>query len=193
MALKLAAAIIIPALLAAAMGTSALAMFTDTDSVSNNAFTRGTGDISTTPNTVLVTFSNMPPGDSVVDDITVANNGSLEARYSVTSTTTENTLAAQLDLTIWDEAEEGDAETTCNTAPPVTVLYGPAKLGSTTGNNLIGNPAWGFQAGDRTLAAGASDVLCFLVSLPLSAGDSFQGLTTTPTFEFAAEQTTNNP
>lgn len=192
MALKLAAAIIVPALLAALTGTSALAMFTDTGSVSNNAFVRGTGDVSTTPNTSLVTFSNMP-GDSVVDDITVTNNGSLEVRYAVTSTTTENTLAAQLDLTIWDEAEEGDAETTCNTTPPVTVLYGPAELGSTTGVIIIGNPAPGFQAGDRTLAAGASDVLCFLVSLPLSAGDSFQGLTTTPTFEFAAEQTTNNP
>ncbi len=193
MALKLAAAIIIPALLAALMGTSALAMFTDTDSVSNNAFVRGTGDISTTPNTALVTFSNMPPGDSVVDDITVANNGSLEARYTVTSTTTENTMAAQLDLTIWDEAEEGDAETACNTTPPVTVLYGPADLGSTTGINVVGDPAQGFQAGDRTLAAGASDVLCFLVSLPLSTGDIFQGLTTTPTFDLVAEQTKNNP
>jgi hypothetical protein len=193
MALKLAAAIIIPALLAAAMGTSALAMFTDTGSVSNNAFVRGTGDVSTTPNTSLVTFSNMPPGDSVVDDITVANNGSLEARYAVTSTTTENTLAAQLDLTIWDEAEEGDSGTACNTTPPVTVLYGPAELGSTTGVSVIGNPAPGFQAGDRTLAAGASEVLCFLVSLPLSTGNSFQGLTTTLTFDFAAEQTTNNP
>ena len=67
MALKLAAAIIVPALLAALMGTSALAMFTDTDSVSNKVFIRGAGDISTTPNTTLVTFSNMSPGDSVVD------------------------------------------------------------------------------------------------------------------------------
>lgn len=193
MALKLAAAIIVPVVLAVLMSMSALAVFTDTDSVSNNAFIRGTGDISTTPNTALVTFGNMPPGDSVVDDITVTNNGSLEVRYAVTSTTTENTLAAQLDLTIWDEAQEGDAETACNTTPPVTVLYGPAELGSMTGINVIGNPAQGFQADDRTLAAGASDVLCFLVSLPLSTGNSFQGLTTTPTFDFAAEQTKNNP
>jgi hypothetical protein len=193
MALKLAAAIIVPTLLAALMGTSALAMFTDTDSVSNIAFIRGAADISTTPNTALVTFSNMQPGDSVVGDITVTNNGSLEARHAVTSTTTENTLAAQLHLTIWDEAEEGDGDRACNTTPPVTVLYGPAKLGSTTGINVIGNPAQGFQVGDRTLAPGASDVLCLLVSLPLSTGNSFQGLTTAPTFDFAAEQTKNNP
>ncbi len=83
--------------------------------------------------------------------------------------------------------------TACNTTPPVTVLYGPAELGSTTGIDVIGSPAQGFQAGDRTLAASASDVLCFLVSLPLSTGNSFQGLTTTPTFDFAAEQTKNNP
>ncbi|MDO8613371.1 MAG: hypothetical protein Q7R32_11200 [Dehalococcoidia bacterium] len=49
------------------------------------------------------------------------------------------------------------------------------------------------QAGDRALAAGASDVLCFLVSLPLSTGNGFQSLTTTPTFDFVAEQTKNNP
>jgi hypothetical protein len=43
------------------------------------------------------------------------------------------------------------------------------------------------------LAAGASEVLCFRVSLPLSTGDTFQGANSDATFSFAAEQTANNP
>jgi len=49
------------------------------------------------------------------------------------------------------------------------------------------------QAGDRTLAASASEILCFNVSLPSGTGNAYQGLTSTATFAFQAEQTTNNP
>jgi len=57
---------------------------------------------------------------------------------------------------------------------------------------IIGDPAQGAQAGDRTLAASGNEVLCFNVSLPSSTGDAYQGLTTTATFNFQAEQTKNN-
>ena len=174
-------------------GLAGFAVFTDTASVGSNTFTTGTVDISTSPTTALVTFSNMAPGDSVTNGITVTNAGSLALRYAITSTTTENTLAAQLDQTIWDEAAEGDAGTACNATAPATVLYGPADLGSTTGINAVGNPTQGAQAGDRTLASAASEVLCFRVELPSSTGNAFQSLTTTATFAFQAEQTVNNP
>ena len=74
-----------------------------------------------------------------------------------------------------------------------TILYNAAALGNTTAINAVGNPAQGSQAGDRTLAAAANEVLCFNVSLPLATGNAFQGLTTTATFAFQGEQTTNNP
>jgi len=180
-------------LLAMLSGLASLAVFTDTASVGGNTFATGTVDITTSPTTALVTFSGMAPGDSITDDITVTNAGTLALRYAVTSTTTENTLAAQLDLTIWDEAAESDGGTTCNATAPGTVLYGPADLGSTTGVNVMGSPTQGSQAGDRTLAATANEVLCFRVALPSSTGDTFQNLTTTATFAFQAEQTANNP
>ena len=147
--------------------------------------------INTSPTTALVTFSNMAPGDEVVNPITVSNNGSLQLRYAVTSTTTENTLAAQLDMTI------KSGVTTCTTGDfgtDGTVLYGPDDLGSMTpGDNVIGNPAQGDDPpGDRTLAASSSEVLCFKVSLPISTGNTFQNGTTTATFDFQSEQTTNN-
>ena len=75
---------------------------------------------------------------------------------------------------------------------PGSVLYGPADLGSTMGTNVIGDPATGAQAGDRTLAASGGDTLCFRVELPLATGNAFQGLTTTPSFGFESEQTKNN-
>ncbi|HEU4760124.1 MAG TPA: TasA family protein [Dehalococcoidia bacterium] len=190
MARKLIATVAVLAAFAALLSLSVLALFTDTASVPGNTFSTGTVDIATSPTSALVTFSGMAPGDQVTAPITVTNNGSLALRYAVTSTTTENTLAAQLDLTI------KSGVTTCTDVgfgADGTVVYATGDLGSTTGVNVIGDPAQGAQAGDRALAASASEVLCFNVSLPSATGDAYQGLTSTATFAFQAEQTANNP
>lgn len=124
------------------------ALFTDTASVASNTFTTGTVDISTSPASAAVTFSAMAPGDQVTQPITVTNNGTLNLRYAVTSTTTENVLAGQLDLTI------KSGVTDCSNAgfgASGTVLYGAGDLGNTTPVNLIGNPAQGSHAGDGRL------------------------------------------
>jgi hypothetical protein len=192
---RLRASLLVLALSATTMATLVTgAIFTDTVSVGSNAFSTGTVDLTTSPASGIVSFTSpeMAPGDSVVGGVTVTNAGTLEYRYAVRSTTTENTLAGQLDLTIWDEAAESDAGTTCAGTAPATVLYGPADLGSTTGVNVVGNPNQGSQAGDRALSAGTNEVLCFKVLLPTATGNSFQNLDSTATFEFSAEQTANN-
>lgn len=186
---KLAATIVILALLVGLLTMSALAVFTDSQAVAANTFSTGNVDISTTPASALVTFSSMMPGDQVTAPITVTNAGSSSLRYAITSTTTENPLAAQLDMTI------KSGVTTCTNAgfsASGTVLYGPGDLGTMAGVNVVGDPAQGAQAGDRTLASG-NEVLCFNVSLPLSTGNAFASLSTTATFNFQAEQTVNNP
>jgi hypothetical protein len=48
------------------------------------------------------------------------------------------------------------------------------------------------QAGDRALAGGTSENLCFRATLPLTTGNTFQNASTSVTFTFAAEQTANN-
>ena len=181
------------------MGLGGLSLFTATTDNDDNAFTSGSVYISTSPDSAFLTMSNMAPGDSVTAPLTVSNTvsiagtpvpGTLELRYAVTSTTTEDILAGQLQLTI------KSGVTTCTNAGfggSGTVLYGPGVLGTTSATNVIGNPAQGAQSGDRTLSASANEVLCFSVSLPLSTGNSFQNLTTTATFAFDAEQTKNNP
>lgn len=172
------------------VGSRGLAVFTSTAGVGSNTFTTGTVSLTTSPATALVTFSGMAPGDQVTAPITVTNAGSLALRYAITSTTTENTLATQLALTI------KSGVTTCTNAAYAatgTVLYNAAALGNTTPINVVGSPTQGSQAGDRTLAAAGNEVLCFNVSLPLATGNTFQGLTSTATFSFQGEQTQSNP
>jgi len=182
--------LLVVGVVAASLGVASNAIWTDSQNVDANVFSTGTIGISTDPTTALVTFSNMAPGDQVTNPITVTNAGSLELRYAVTSDTTEDTLAAQLDLTI------KTGVTTCTNVGfgvDGTIIYGPGNLGSTTGTDVIGDPTQGDDTGDRTLAASADEDLCFNVELPSATGNSFQGLTTTATFAFAAEQTANNP
>jgi hypothetical protein len=165
------------------------AVFTDTATVDDNVFSTGSIDISVQPATAAIGMTGMVPGDEVTEPLTVSNDGTIELRYAVTSTTTEDVLAALLELTI------KSGVTTCTNAGFDTdgaILYGPDVLGSTTGVNVIGDPAQGAQAGDRVLAAAASEVLCFNVLLP-SDVTTGEGLTTTATLDFIAEQTQNNP
>lgn len=182
------------ALLAGALITSVLvistgALFTDAQSVGSNIFSTGTVDISTSPTSAIISLSAMAPGDTVTAPVTVSNAGTMQLRYAIRSTTTENLLAAQLDLTI------KTGVTACNSSGfslDGTVIYGAGDAGNTGGLNLVGNPSQGAQAGDRTLNAAVNEVLCIQVSLPSATGNSYQGLTTTATLEFLAEQTANN-
>ncbi len=165
------------------------ALFTDTQSVGANTFSTGTVDVSTSPASAVVSFSTMAPGDKATSPITVSNDGSLQLRYAIKSTTTENSLAAQLDTTI------KTGVTTCTNAGFDTdgsAIYGPSDLGSTTGLNLVGDPTSGAQAGDRTLNAAANEILCIQVSLPSGTGNTFQNVSTIATVEFIGEQTVNN-
>ena len=174
------------------------ALFTNTQAVGSNTFTTGTVDIPTTPATALVSVSPIAPGDPpVYGAIQVSNLGSLELRYAVKSTTTEDSLAPQLALTIRGPAASA---TGCDNAGfaafgagEVYTGGGAGPLGNTTGINIIGDPAQGAQAGDRALASSASEYLCFKVDLPLlSTDNTAQGKTTTATFDFTSEQTANN-
>lgn len=159
-------------------GAFSLAIFTDTDA-STGSFTAGTVDIATSP-TTLFTVTDIMPGDSGSATLTVQNNGSGQLRYAMTSSSTNadgKALRDQLSLTVKTGACAGS-----------TTLYSGALSGA-----LFGDPTQGAQAGDRTLAAAASEQLCFAWSLPLASGNTYQGATTTTTFTFDAEQTANNP
>lgn len=171
----------------ATMAVTSLALFTDTATVGSNTFAAGTIDITATPATAVVTMPAMAPGDQVTNPLTVANSGSLEFRYALTSTTDENVLASELVLTV------KSGVTTCDDAnwnTDGTTLYSGV-LGNTTPVAVFGDATAGANFGDRVLAAAGSEILCFNVTLP-SATAVGQGLSSTATLTFEAEQTANN-
>ena len=168
-------------LLTVGAGSISLAQFTDS-ATSTWSFTAGTIDISTNP-AVFTSVTNMMPGDNITQALTVTNGGTGDLRYSM-STVATNALGAQLQLTIKTQ----DAGGGC------AAFTGTSVLAATTLNGAgFGSSVQGANAGDRNLAAGASEVLCFRVSLALSTGNAFQGATSAATFTFDSEQTANNP
>jgi predicted ribosomally synthesized peptide with SipW-like signal peptide len=189
---KVLVVVIVVAALAGMIGMAS-ALFSDTKVVDNNAFTSGTVALNTNPTDVVVTFSNMAPGDEFTAPILVTNTGTLPLRYAVTSAATDvdgKHLLGQLDMTIKTGVT---ACTNGGFGTDGSAIYGAADLGSLIGIDVVGDPTQGAQAGDRELAASAAETLCINVKLPLSTGNAFQGAATTATFTFAAEQTTNNP
>jgi len=168
-------------LLTIGAGSISLAQFTDSAS-STWAFATGTIDVNTSP-AVLTAVNNMMPGDSSTQALTVTNAGSGDLRYAISVVAT-NPLGAALQLTIKTQDGGGGC----------ALFNGTSVLAATALNGAaVGNPAQGANAGDRTLVGGASEVLCFRVSLPLSTANALQGVSSAATFTFDAEQTANNP
>lgn len=190
---RLLAAIAVAGLSLVTLGTLTTgALFTDSEDLGANSFTTGTLVLGLTPTTALFSVANMAPGDTVSKPLTVSNTGTLGLRYAVSGTATDpdtKALRNQLQFTVYSNVSA--ANCTAGTVAGGTVLYGPTALGA--GGTVFGNTAQGNQAGDRTLAAAASEPLCFVATLPLATGNAFQAATTTVSFTFDAEQTKNNP
>lgn len=160
-------------------GMFSLAIFTDTVD-STGTFAAGTVDIDSQP-TVAFNVTGMIPGDSDTQPLTIENQGTASLRYAMTAAAPD-VLGGELTLQIRTEG------TDCATFDGAVVL-----ATTTLDGAAFGDPAQGADSGDRTLAAAASEVLCFRVSLPLAADDTVQGETSAVTFTFDAEQTANNP
>jgi hypothetical protein len=160
-------------------GAMSLAVFTDSDAA-GSTWTTGTIILGVSPTTVF-TPGVVMPGDSGQQTVTVANTGTGALRYAMSSSATNTDskdLRSQISLTI--------------DAGPCGATTGSIYSGTLQGA-VIGSPAQGFQTGDRPVAAGVNDQLCFAWDLPLTTtGNAFQDATTTATFTFDAEQTQNN-
>jgi hypothetical protein len=168
-----------------------LALFTDQETVTAD-FTTGTIDLNGTKIDALVlTTSALMPGDTVTDDVVVQNDGTAQLRYAMSTSSTNadsKALRDALTLTI-KSIDVTTPGTPCDNFDGASTLYNGV-LGASTAK--FGNPAQGSDSGDRTLNAAANETLCFRVSLPSGTGNSYQGATTTTTFTFDAEQTSNN-
>ncbi len=163
-----------------------LAVFTDQEVNDLNAFDTGTIVLDDSPVDAVITFTNMAPGDVVINPLTLTNNGTLALRYAM-STAASNAdakdLRDQLLLTVRTKTANPCA------SEDGAIVFGPLAINGAA----IGSNAQGADTNDRTLAAAANEILCFKADLPLATGDAFQNAATTATFTFDAEQTVNNP
>ena len=173
-------------------GQLSLAVFTDQETV-NGTFSSGSVILDDVKiDALTLSTAGMVPGDAVTDDVVVENDGSVQLRYGLsTSSTNPDTKLLRDALTLSvREIDTTTPGTPCNDFDGVVVLTATVLGASGAG---FGSPAVGAQAGDRVLAAGANETLCFRVTLPSGTGNAYQGATTTTTFTFDAEQTANNP
>jgi hypothetical protein len=188
----LALGVLALALASLSAGRLSLALFTDQESVAA-AFSTGTVVLDDVRIAGLtMTTAGMVPGDTVTDDVAVENDGSVQLRYAV-STATSNADAKGLRDVLTLAVRTVDVTTPgvpCDNFDGTVVLSAAALSASGAG---FGDPAAGVQAGDRTLAAAASETLCFRVALPVATGNAYQAATATTTFTFDAEQTAGNP
>jgi hypothetical protein len=182
------------AIIGATGATMSLALFTSSAVANANGFTTGTIVIGINPVNTIFSSGVMMPGDSVPagvpgQAVTVSNSGTGQFRYAITGIATNAPLANSLVITI--KQPDGNAGSSCALFTGTT-LNATTTVGIVT-TNLVGDPTPGAQAGDRVLAGGATETLCFKATLPVGTGNAAQGLTTNITLTFAAEQTANNP
>jgi predicted ribosomally synthesized peptide with SipW-like signal peptide len=195
---KLAGTAVVLAAMVALTTVGTLALFTSQSEVGANAFDTGTIVLSTSPQSAVVSYANMMPGDNSTNPLVVSNNGSSGLRYAMSSSATNESpspknLKDQLVLTV-KTVDATTPVTPCNEFDGSTLYAGD--LDSTNGK-IIGDVATGqngvaASGGDRSLANATSETLCFRVELPTATGNSYQGATSTATFTFNAEQTKNN-
>ena len=190
---KLALTVLVLLALAVFLTAGTMALFTDSQGVPGNGFTTGTIDLNTAPASAVVTLGNMAPGDVTTNSLVVSNNGTLPLRYAITS------LATNADGRGLKDQLQLEVKTVDITTPAIPcdnfdgTPLSTSDLDGGIGGQIVGNAAQGAHAGDRVMAPGLNETLCFRVSLPLSTGNAFQAATTTATFTFDAEQTSNNP
>ena len=173
----------------AVLGLSAVmtfALFTD-DGYVASTFSTGTVDLafdgtqqgpSATPYALeTLAITNGKIGSTTISPLTVNNKGTLPFTYSATTTSSGTAILANaLQVSIVSLGASGTCDGTTSFATP---LYTGLGLNATS-------------IASRPLAAGASEVLCFKVTLPSLGSDSqdntLQAAATTAKFAFAAVQ-----
>lgn len=148
------------------------ALFSDT-ATSDASFATGTVDITASPATALFTVSGMKPGNVNYAPLTVSNAGTLAFTWTMTTTAT-NADGKGLASALVGEVKVG--VTSCDAA------------GWASGTTIAGSSSLATLAtsAGRALATATSEVTCFRVELPSTAGNGLQGAATTATFYFTA-------
>ncbi len=156
--------IVVVAAIAAGVTSAA---WTDSTTVPDNTFTTGYMDISTSPTSALFTASNIYPGWSEEQVLTVINSGTVPLNYDMAAS-----------MSAGDAALYG--------SPDFEVIIGTISGGSDVYSGTVAGLLGLLSV--RNLAAGASEDLYVTVSLDSGAGNGLQSLSTTVLLTLNATQ-----
>lgn len=130
-----------------------------------------------------LSMSNATPGTTIYALLPVNNAGSIPFTYGWTTTSTNGTDATPLNANLnWSAVTLGTNASCTSTTYAAAAAIPASYLSPTT--TLSAAPA----VSGRTLAAGATENLCFQVTLPAAAPAGVQGRTTVATLAFTANQ-----
>lgn len=176
-------------------GMGASATFTSSAATSEN-ITSGTlelalGDAGTAANRLTIDATNVAAGDEIQRVVALSNAGSLD--HSTISLTTAASVSSLLDTDTvnglqmvvdscdvpWTESGTAPACTYTCAGTPTTLLSSQPVIGSDMD-----------LAGTEALTAGATSHLRVVLTLPATADNTFQGLSSTIDYSFAGIQRT---
>jgi len=201
-----------------------LAVFTDQDATGADTIDAGRIQLDATKVAAFdISASNMVPGDEYYAGVVIEHlnetdaaltNGFAESdlRYSVDYAITnsvdgvdpDGAAGGKLEDVVTWEVKTMSAATACNDTNwgAATAVIGADEVSARDGaGNFIGDKAQGADAGDRTLADGASEKLCFHVVFPDNSAGSYDPQSQDNTYQGAkfdveltvsAEQVRNN-
>ena len=153
---------------------SSTALFDDADSATMDV-SSGWVDVALGGSTV-VALSNLKPGDVLFRSINVANVGSLNFSYALTSSRPANTGAQLVD------AMQVETWRTANAQECAAASYqNGTRVGTTSSLTSL-------NVTNANLAAGSSETLCMRLSLPSSTPNGIAGKTATVTLTVASQQ-----
>ncbi|UJA18915.1 hypothetical protein HJD18_00975 [Thermoleophilia bacterium SCSIO 60948] len=168
-------------LLAGGLAVGSGANFSAQSANPSNQFTAGTLTMSNSKdNAAILTASNMKPGDSATGTVDIANTGSIGSTFSVsrtalTNSDSTNPMANKLNLVI------KDCGTFSGTTAPTCDAGDPSRYTGTIAAMSSAQSLGSYAANDKHRYE-------FTVTFDGSAGNEYQGDSSTTTFTWDAAQ-----
>jgi spore coat-associated protein N len=143
----------------------------------SNTFTAGTLTMANSQAGAILTASNMKPGDTSNGTVDIENTGSLSGTFSLSRSAlndsdSSNPMSDKLNLVVKDCGNFSSGTPSCDAGDP-NVYSGT--IGAMTGSSALG-----------TYAAGEKHRYQFAVTFDSSAGNAYQGDSSTATFQWNA-------
>jgi spore coat-associated protein N len=162
------------------------ATFTATVSSTGNTFSTGTLTLSTTPASLaaLLSVGTLKPGDTISRPLTITNSGSISAVLTLTTATTSTPTLLSTDTTNGLQFKVDRCSQAWTGSSPTFTCGGTTTADVVSSRSIV----QGTPISIGNLPVSGSDFLLITVSLPSTAGNTFQSLSETFSFNFTATQ-----